>query len=297
MVILKLRNGLMRMELFITDFDRTLLRDDKTISQKDINALKELKKHGIVSCIATGRSIYSFQKILKTFAFKTLFEFPIDYLIFSTGAGIMDFHTGEILKDFSLNGSDVIFISDYFEKFSLDYMVHKPVPDTHYFVYKFHGKENPDFFNRIEFYKEFAFKLSVNKKLQDFGKSTEILSVLPCESYYASPVMIEKIKQDLFQFSVIIATSPIDHKSFWIEVFHKDVSKSKAAAFLAQKLDIKREKIISVGNDYNDMDLLEWSGKGFAVENALGDLKEIFEQVPSNNHSGVCSVIEKYIGK
>ncbi|MCK5097146.1 MAG: HAD hydrolase family protein, partial [Desulfobacteraceae bacterium] len=72
-------------------------------------------------------------------------------------------------------------------------------------------------------------------------------------------------------------------------------SKSKAAAFLAQKLDVKRENVISVGNDYNDMDLLEWSGKGFVVENALNDLKEMFEQVPSNNHSGVCAAVEKCI--
>ncbi|MCK5100672.1 MAG: HAD family phosphatase [Desulfobacteraceae bacterium] len=282
-------------KLFITDFDRTLLRDDKTIAKKDINALKELKKQGIVSCIATGRSIYSFSKILKTFPFESLFDFPIDYLIFSTGAGIMDFNTGKIIKSFSLNESEVIFISDYFEQFKLDYMVHKPVPDTHYFIYKSHGKENPDFFNRIKLYKEFSSKLSINKKVRDFGKSTEVLSILPCKSDYASFSMIEKIKQDLSQFSIIIATSPLDHKSLWVEVFNKDVSKSKAAAFLAQKLDIKRENVISVGNDYNDMDLLEWSGKGFVVENALNDLKEMFEQVPSNNHSGVYSVVEKYI--
>ena len=180
----------MQPKLFITDFDRTLLRDDKKIAKKDINALKELKKHGILRCIATGRSIYSFSKILKTFPFKSLYAFPIDYLIFSTGAGIMDFNTGEILKDFSLNESDVTLISDYFEQFKLDYMVHKPVPDTHCFIYKSHGKENPDFFNRINLYKEYTSKLSVNKKLRDFGKSTEILSILPSKSEYASFSMI-----------------------------------------------------------------------------------------------------------
>ena len=283
----------MQKKLFITDFDRTLLRDDKTIAQKDINALKELKEQGIVSCIATGRSIYSFSKILKTFPFKSLFDFPIDYLIFSTGAGIMDFNTGKIMKSFSLNESDIIFISDYFDASELDYMVHKPVPDTHYFIYKSHGKENVDFFNRIKLYKEYSSKLSINKQLNDFGKSTEVLSVLPCKSDYTSLLMIEKIKQGLSQFSVIIATSPLDHQSLWVEVFHRDVSKSKAAAFLAQKLDIKRENVLSIGNDYNDMDMLKWSGKGFVVANALKDLKKMFEQVPSNNNCGVSVAAKK----
>lgn len=277
----------MQKKLFITDFDRTLLRDDKTIANKDIIALKELKEQGIVSCIATGRSIYSFSKIFKTLSFKTFFDFPIDYLIFSTGAGIMAFNTGEIMKSFSLNESDVIFISDYFETLKLDYMVHKPFPETHCFVYKSHGKENADFFNRIKLYKEYSSKLSIIKELKGFGKSTEILSILPYKTAYASLLMIEKIKQDLSQFSVIIATSPLDHKSLWVEVFHKDVSKSKAAAFLAGKLDVEIKNTFSIGNDYNDMDLLKWSGKGFVVANALKDLKKMFEQVPSNNHCGV----------
>ncbi len=282
-------------KLFITDFDGTLLRDDKTIAKDDINALIELKEQNIVRCVATGRSIYSFSKILKTFPFGSLFEFPIDYLIFSTGAGIMDFNTGEIIKSFSLNESDVINIADYFESCKLDYMVHKPVPDTQYFVYRSFGRENQDFKDRINLYKEYSSLLNEIKKLNGFGRSTEVLSIVPCESVYATLGMIEKIKQDLSMFSVIIATSPLDKKSLWVEVFNKDVSKSKAASFLSQELFIKRKNVFSIGNDHNDLDLLEWSGRGFVVENGLIDLKKIFDQVPSNNNCGVCAAVKKCI--
>jgi Cof subfamily protein (haloacid dehalogenase superfamily) len=281
----------MKKKLFITDFDRTLLRDDKTIAQKDINILKNLKKKGVVSCVATGRSIYSFRNILKGFKYKL----PIDYLIFSTGAGIMDFSKGKILKSFSLKESDVIYIADYFEKCEIDYMVHRPVPETHYFVYRSSGSENQDFKDRINLYKEYSSSLEQLKKLNGFGKSTEVLSVVPCESVYAKSDMIEKIKQDLSQFSVIIATSPLDHRSLWIEVFNKDVSKSKAAAFLTGNIGVDKEDVFSIGNDYNDIDLLKWSGRGFVVENAPEDLKKLFEQVPSNNNCGVSTAVEKCI--
>ncbi|MCP3901223.1 MAG: HAD family phosphatase [Desulfobacteraceae bacterium] len=285
----------MQKKLFITDFDGTLLRDRKTISKDDINALTELKEQGIIRCIATGRSIYSFLKTLKTFPIDSHLEFPIDYLIFSTGAGIMDFNTGAILKSFSLNESDVINIADYFEKYKLDYMVHKPVPDTNYFVYKSFGNENKDFNDRINLYQKYSSLLDESKGLNGFGKSTEVLAIIPLKSVFASPEQIEKIKHDLSKFSVIIATSPLDKKSLWVEVFNKDVSKSKAASILAQKLMIKRKDVFSIGNDYNDLDLLEWSGNAFVVGNALSEFKNRFEQVPSNNDSGVRAAIEKCI--
>ena len=94
-------------------------------------------------------------------------------------------------------------------------------------------------------------------------------------------------------FSVIIATSPLDHTSLWVEVFNKNVSKSKAAFFLSKELSVERKNVFSIGNDYNDLDLLEWSGKGFVVENALDELKKGFEQVSSNNHCGVSIVAKK----
>jgi len=279
-------------KLFITDFDGTLLRDDKTICPKDLNALKKLEHHGIVRCIATGRSIYSFLKILKTFGLN-IHKFPVDYLIFSTGACIMESYNEEIIKSFSLEEADVILIANYFETCRLDYMVHKPVPDTNYFVYKHHGGKNSDFKARIEIYKEYVLPLEQN--MDSFGRATQVLSIIPCKSSYASFERIEKIKKDLGKYSVIIATSPLDHESLWVEVFNKEVSKSKAAAFLSNKLSIKRENVISIGNDSNDMDLLLWSGKGFVVANALDDLKQEFEQLPSNNNCGVCTAVEKCI--
>jgi len=79
----------------------------------------------------------------------------------------------------------------------------------------------------------------------------------------------------------------LDHCSSWIEVFNKQVSKSLAASWLASKLGVNQWDVTSVGNDYNDQDLLEWSGKGYLVANAAQDLKLCFKTVFSNNHCGV----------
>ncbi|MCP4021736.1 MAG: HAD hydrolase family protein, partial [Desulfobacteraceae bacterium] len=233
--------------------------------------------------IATGRSVYSFQMALKTIApWADEQDFPIDYVLVSTGAGILDFPICRLLKSYSLKSSQVVDIAGYFDKNRVDYMVHKSVPNTRHFVYKSHTRSNPDFNKRIELYSQFSEPL--NGSLEDFGNATEVLAIIPNG---ISPGHLDKIKADLNRFSVIHATSPLDHESAWIEVFHKDVSKSLAAGWLAKKLGSGPEYTIAVGNDYNDEDLLQWSKASFVVANAACRLKERYQTVASNNQNGV----------
>jgi hydroxymethylpyrimidine pyrophosphatase-like HAD family hydrolase len=55
------------------------------------------------------------------------------------------------------------------------------------------------------------------------------------------------------------------------------------------------EDSFSLGNDYNDLDLLEWSGNSYVVENAPQDLRMRFSMVASHNQCGVAEAIERWI--
>ena len=92
---------------------------------------------------------------------------------------------------------------------------------------------------------------------------------------------------------VIQTTSTLDGKSTWIEVFPITVSKSQTAAWLAEGLGIDKERIVSIGNDYNDLDLLEWTTRGYVVDNAPADLKSRFTGVASNNNGGVAEAARR----
>jgi hydroxymethylpyrimidine pyrophosphatase-like HAD family hydrolase len=161
-------------------------------------------------------------------------------------------------------------------------MIHKAIPDTRYFLYKSHGSDNRDFQKRIQLYRGFSTSLDNGQNLYD--AATQVLAIVPGK---VCPARIARVRADLADYSVIHATSPLDHCSSWIEVFNKQVSKSMAASWLASILNVHRSDVTSVGNDYNDQDLLEWSAKGYLVANAAKDLKPYFETVSSNNHCGV----------
>ncbi len=270
--------------MFITDLDGTLLTDDQTITVQDLEKLASLKSKNIVTTIATGRSLYSFKKIMRELGFlSSMSPLAIDYVIFSTGTGIMEFPSCNILNSFSLAADEVVSVGGYLEKQQLDYMVQKPVPDTNHFTYSCHGSHNPDFHARIALYDGFATPINADS-LANFGRATQIICIVPQEDGDRVTAQITSKFQHL---NVIKATSPLDKKSIWIEIFSPEVSKSQAAAWLAENLGLDSANICAVGNDYNDEDLLHWAGAGFLTENGPESLKERFYTVASNNNGGV----------
>ncbi|MFN2356046.1 MAG: HAD family hydrolase, partial [Desulfopila sp.] len=114
----------------MVDLDGTLLTSDRQIAPIDLNALTRLREEGYLVAIATGRSNYSFNLLMEKLGYSDqTSSLPVDYVIFSTGAGIMDFPDNKILKSFSLSSEDVRCASEYLELSGLDYMIHRPVPD------------------------------------------------------------------------------------------------------------------------------------------------------------------------
>lgn len=274
----------MTREIFVVDFDGTFLRDDKKISKTDREALVGLRQRGVITVIATGRSFYSFKKIIAELGEDgPVNPLPVDYVIFSTGAGIMNFPDTTILKKYSLDADDVIVISKVLDDCNLDYMVHRSVPDTKHFIYRYYSGSNSDFQTRLDLYQEYGAVLS-QENLANFGEATELLCIVEKER---GDEVTARLSTLFSEFSVIKATSPLDRRSIWIEIFAKDVSKSKAVSWLAERVGVLQAHVCAVGNDYNDEDLLNWSGKGYLVANAPESLQSLYPIVSSNNNSGV----------
>jgi len=278
--------------LFIVDLDGTLLTSERQIAPVDLTALYRLRKEGFLIALATGRSNYSFGLLMEKLGYTDqTSRLPVDYVIFSTGAGIMDFSGNKILKSFSLSPEDVRRASEYLELSGLDYMIHRPVPDTSHFLYSHNGSINPDFHRRLEMYSDFGTLLSP-EALDTFGGATEVLCIVSDETGHD---VAARVKTDINQCSVIKATSPLDGKSIWIEIFAPTVSKSQAVKWLSESIGLPQSTICAVGNDYNDEDLLHWAKQSFMVANGPPSLKKLFDNVASNDDGGVSEAVDRWL--
>lgn len=114
-----------------------------------------------------------------------------------------------------------------------------------------------------------------------------------------SPKRAEELYQALRVFPDIHVTksvSGIGPLRESIHVTNSDATKQVAVVKLADFLGIKAGEIIGIGDSYNDFPLLMSCGLKVAMENAIGDIKNIADYIaPSCQEDGVAHVLEKFI--
>lgn len=268
--------------LLVTDLDGTLLTDAKTVSRENLSTLRLLGNKGIVRAIATGRSVYSVNRVLPS-------DFPIDYLIFSSGAGCMEWKSKKIFREASLGADEVKYICTYLISLDMDFMIHDPVPENHRYQYFPVNGDNPDFLRRIKGYKPFTRRMASGGFCPE--EACQFVVVLPGERRDLYGI----IAHALTELNVVMTTSPMDGRSFWVEIFPKGVSKAAGAEAVADRHNIPLDAVAAVGNDYNDLQLLSWAETSFAVSNAPEELTKQFSVVPSNNENGFTVGVEHWL--
>jgi Cof subfamily protein (haloacid dehalogenase superfamily) len=263
--------------MVITDLDGTLLNRAQKVSQTDYNTLLKLGEQGVVRVIATGRSPHSFSKVIPE-------DFPIDYLVFSSGSGIMNWKSGEIFNSLTLDSFTVNELVELFRKENISFKILAPAPNNHKYVFYSNGNNHPDFDQRMEFYRGHEKRIEFDPP--NYGDASQILIIL-----HEDVTEFERLSAMCRNVKVIRATSPIDHKSIWMEIFHPAVSKGNACDYLCKKLAIEPTYTVAVGNDYNDIDLLKFANQSFVVKNAPDELKDRYRVVTSNQESGFTQAI------
>lgn len=258
--------------IVFTDLDGTLLNTERTVGNENLDCLKKLGQRKIIRVIATGRSRFSFKQIINR-------NFPADYLIFSSGAGVVNLHNDEVLACTNLSSKDIAIITKILQKQKADFMVHSKAPDNHHFVYSCHNSTNTDFHHRIRLYQDFATPHGSGTPFPT--TAAQIIAVLGRDDS-----LFHHLKSHLKAYQVTRTTSPLDHSSIWMEIQPRNVHKGSAAAWLCNHLSIAPSGSVGIGNDYNDLDLLDFTYHSYLLQNAPNELHHRYHLSPSNDDHG-----------
>jgi hydroxymethylpyrimidine pyrophosphatase-like HAD family hydrolase len=74
------------------------------------------------------------------------------------------------------------------------------------------------------------------------------------------------------------------------------VNKGSACEFIRRDLSIEKKFTGAIGNDWNDIHMLEWAGTAFVVGNAPDELTGRFMPVASNDNEGVSAAVTIWMG-
>jgi len=87
-----------------------------------------------------------------------------------------------------------------------------------------------------------------------------------------------------------------------LDLLPAGVSKGWALERLAARLGVDRKATMAIGDNWNDVDMLEWAGQGIVMGNASAELRTMakmrgWKQAPPNDQEGVAVVLEAAVAK
>ena len=79
-----------------------------------------------------------------------------------------------------------------------------------------------------------------------------------------------------------------------VEINNRGVSKGRGVKALADYYGFKREEIVCIGDNENDISMIEYAGLGVAMGNAIDEVKELADYITdTNKKNGVAKAIKK----
>jgi len=272
-------------KLICIDMDGTLLNSKKRISEVTINALKAAHNTGVQIVITTGR-IYCNAAYYSDLIGVTSpviaangaiirekdKEEPIYKAIIPQVVNLKILELCNKYKVYpNFQASNDIYGGNGLISFLLYYFVYKTKSKNH--KVKIHGINSVEKWNEI---------LSVHEQ-----------EIIKCEIYDRHRSKINKIKEALQELDQLEVVS-VGHNG--IDITCKNVCKGTAVKALADYYKIKRDEIIAIGDNDNDIEMIEYAGLGVAMGNSRTSIKNIADYVTAtNDEDGVAKVINKFI--
>jgi Cof subfamily protein (haloacid dehalogenase superfamily) len=277
------------------DIDGTLLNSKSELTEKTKEILKEASKRDVYIVLTSGRISDNVLKFCEDVG-------ADKYLISENGASIINLSNGEIEYSNYMSKDVVNKVLDICEENSIYYMVYsqrelivKSIKYMSMFFYKQNYNPNArikqivagrDYINNTT---SSITKLmicdedrSVYKGIVRKLKEIEDIDILPVPH-----VSVKKLKIDGEEKTI---------KYSYADISAKGCNKWTAVKFLADKLGIKKDEILAIGDNINDMQMIYNAGLGVCMDNGSPHVKMIADVVaPSNEKDGVAQIIEKYV--
>ena len=264
--------------LVVTDLDGTLLDSASRLSDVNRRTLETLGRNAVVRAVATGRSLYSARLVMHE-------DFPVDYLAFSSGAGIVSWDDGRLLRSLAMEPALVHRLVARLRGLHLDFMVQHAAPDSHRFHFVRSSRRNADFDRRVERYRRFARRWRDGVSMELEVSQFVVIEPPGTDSHR------DLLVREFGEVHVVRTTSPLDHASTWIELFPCGVSKAHAADWLCARHAIDPARTVAIGNDYNDLDMLDWAAHARVVSNAPPSMRERYAVVGANDNDGFTEAV------
>jgi Cof subfamily protein (haloacid dehalogenase superfamily) len=258
--------------LIATDLDGTLLSSDGTVSDRTRAALRAAIGAGIEVVPATGRPHQWTEDIIGQLRF-------VDHWVFANGS--VTWHQGreEVMRGWWLDADLAR---------SLIRRLRRVVPTVCLAV---------EYHRSVTYEAGFA-SLGIglptlaptDDLLDHLGRDIQKLLVLDGDG--ADAEELHRVVADLVGDEAVTTYSGLS----FVEVGARLVTKASALRELANDLGIDRSQVVAFGDYFNDLEMLRWAGRSYAMGHASEDVLAAADEVIGfNDEDAVAAVVEQIV--
>lgn len=255
----------MSYKIVFFDIDGTLINEHMEIPQDTIDAVKQLKANGIEPVIATGRSPFNFEPLLKKLDIHSFVSLNGTYVVYKGKPlykqTLPKEHIKKLIEYAERNQHSLVFVGsdDYFTNIKDHPFVLESLGSLHLKKAGF----DPDFWQKTDIYQIF-----LNCKVEDEPLYKEMAGDLRMIRWH------EKAMDVTVQGS----------------------SKAEGIKAMLDKLNLTTADAVAFGDGLNDKEMLDEVGLGIAMGNAHPDLLPLADYVTASVDEGGISQGLRYAG-
>lgn len=267
----------MAIKLIAIDMDGTLLNPQHEVTPGVKQAINAAREKGVAIVLATGRPFIGVQRYLMELDL----QLEGQYCITNNGALVQKAATGDCVAEVTLTHDDYL----YFEKLARELGVHfQALTKSQLFT------ANKDI-SPYTVHESYLTGIPLHyRAVEEMDPAMTFPKVMMIDPPEALDQAIARLPQEARDRYTIMKSSP-----YYLEILNKQVNKGAGVKALADKLGLSREEVMAIGDQENDLAMLEFAGTGVAMGNAIESVKAIAQFVTKTNmEDGVAHAIEKF---
>lgn len=283
-------------KLAAIDLDGTMLNQYGIVTQRTKQAIERAQQRGIEVIIASGRPMGSIKAIAEEIKSEK-------YFISGNGAIIYDIQNDEIIYENTLKKQKTLDIIKICEENSIYYNIY-----TEKEIIAKNLQCNVLYYHKENLNKEEKNKTHINivENIYDYivDRDEKVVKITICDNNQVIFNSIMRKLKEIEEIEVLEVSHmsrkiirqgsvdvPIEY--FYTEVSAQNVDKWNAIEFLKEKMQIKTEEIVAIGDNVNDKKMIENAGLGIAMGESTPVIKDVANQITgSNNEDGVAQALE-----
>ena len=265
-------------ELVAIDMDGTLLDPSHTLTPRVMHAIARARAQGVQVVLASGRPVSGMAPFLQQLGI----EGEQDYCIACNGAVVHNIGSGQRVIEFPLSFEDFVFCERISRELGIHFQaldgrrMYTPNQDiSHYTVADSHLSNVPLSYRRVE----------------DMDPAMQFIKLMMIDEPAVLDAAIQRLPSELTDRFAVLKSAP-----FFLEVFDHRAGKGPSLEKLATHLGVDRANVMAVGDQENDLTMLQFAGTSVAMGNAIPAVKQTARfETATNAEDGVALAIERFV--